>query len=191
MPQSPNPSNSAASLQHRADSSQFVAFQLDDQQYAFPIERIREIVILQNITPVPQVAEHVDGVTNLRGQIIPVVQLRCLFKLQRRPDDEETRTIVVQVGDRMIGCTVDSVSRVLRLPHSEIQEAPESIVAAADHAIAGFARLDLNADSKTADDPKLIILLDVDKLLRIDHLQADVQVAASTRAAQLAQSPST
>ena len=61
------------------DSSQFVGFQIDGQQYAFRIEQIQEIVILDQVTPTPQVADCVDGVTNLRGEIIPVITLRKLL----------------------------------------------------------------------------------------------------------------
>ncbi|MEM6473096.1 MAG: chemotaxis protein CheW [Planctomycetota bacterium] len=175
---------------HRADTSQFVAFELDGQAYAFPIEKIREIVILDHVTPVPQVASHVDGVTNLRGQIIPIVHLRCLFQLPRKSFDEETRTIVVQVGERTIGCTVDSVSQVLRVAHSEIQEAPETIASAAKHAISGFARMEQPPSDHEERASTLMILLDVESLLTIDHLQDDVMVAASTRATQLASSSS-
>ncbi|MEM0924622.1 MAG: chemotaxis protein CheW [Planctomycetota bacterium] len=183
-----NETQSSANPRHRADTSQFVAFELDQQTYAFPIEKIREIVILDHITPVPQVARHVDGVTNLRGQIIPIVHLRCLFDLPLRPFDDETRTIVVQVGERLIGCTVDSVSQVLRIAHADIQSAPESIATAGQNSIDGFAQVQRAlSDGEQNEEPRLIVLLDVEALLHIDHLQEDVQVAASTRAAQLAQ----
>lgn len=142
-------------------SSQFVGFYLDDQQYAFRIEMIREIVILDQLTPTPQVADCVEGVSNLRGEIIPILSLRTLLGLATKPTDSETRTIVVNVGERTLGCTVDSVSQVIRIPDTSIQPAPETVAATAGGYIAGFAKLD----------DGLVILLDIDQLLEPERLQ--------------------
>ncbi len=143
-------------------SSQFVGFHLDDQQYAIRIETIQEIVILDQLTPTPQVADCVEGVSNLRGEIIPIVSLRMLLGLETKPKDRESRTIVVNVDQRTIGCMVDSVSQVIRIPESSIQPAPETITATGGY-VAGFAKL---ADG-------LVILLDVDQLLLPERLQKD------------------
>ena len=142
-------------------SSQFVGFYLDEQQYAFRIEMIQEIVILDQLTPTPQVADCVEGVCNLRGEIIPIVSLRMLLGLEPKPTDSETRTIVVNVADRTLGCTVDSVSQVIRIPEASIQSAPET-VAAAGGFITGFAKLD----------DGLVVLLDIDRLLEPERLQS-------------------
>src|SRR5262249_18806350 len=119
----------AVSGASRKNSSQFVGFQLAGQDYAFRIEQIQEIVILDKVTKTPQVPEYVEGVSNLRGTIIPIINLRKLFGLEPRPVDSETRTIVVNVGARTMGCTVDMVSQVLRIPEEEIQPAPETVTA--------------------------------------------------------------
>ena len=137
------------------NTSQFVGFQIDGQQYAFRIEQIQEIVILDQVTPTPQVASYVEGVSNLRGAIIPIINLRRLLGMSPKPADSETRTIVVNVGDRTMGCTVDSVSQVIRIPQDAIQPAPDTMTSDGNHDIAGFAKLD----------DKLVILLDVDELL--------------------------
>ena len=142
-------------------SSQFVGFQLENQQYAFPIEKIQEIVILDQLTPTPQVADCVQGVSNLRGEIIPIVSLRLLLGLDPKPFDSETRTIVANVGERTLGCTVDSVSQVIRIPDDVIRPAPETVSAAAGSDIAGFAKLK----------DGLVILLDVDRLLEPGRLR--------------------
>ncbi len=141
-------------------TSQFVGFQIDGQQYAFRIEQIQEIVILDQVTQTPQVATYVEGVSNLRGAIIPIINLRELLGLARRPADSETRTIIVNVGDRTIGCTVDSVSQVIRIPEDSIQAAPDTLIADGTRDIAGFAKLD----------DKLVVLLDIDELLSTDRL---------------------
>lgn len=139
----------------KKNSSQFVGFQLADQEYAFRIEQIQEIVILKQVTRTPQVPDFVEGVSNLRGSIIPIINLRRLFALEPKPHDAETRTIVVNVGPRTMGCTVDMVSQVMRIPEESIQPAPETITAGGAHYIAGFAR----------HNGRLTILLDIDELL--------------------------
>ncbi len=144
----------------RSDTSQFVEFEVDARRYAFRIEKIREIVILKDITTTPQVASYVDGVSNLRGEIIPIINLRALFGLSRKPTDDETRTIVVNVGTRTIGCTVDTVTQVLRIADNNIQPAPETIASENATYIHGFAKVD----------DRLVIVLDVDELLNVEKL---------------------
>lgn len=142
------------------DSSQFVGFQIADQEYAFPIEQIREIVVLDQVTRTPQVPDYCEGVSNLRGAIIPIINVRKLFGLDPRTTDGETRTIVVQVGDKTMGCTVDTVSQVIRIPHDNIQPAPETVTAGGADYISGFARLA----------GRLLILLNINELLNPDQL---------------------
>ncbi|WP_092047986.1 chemotaxis protein CheW [Planctomicrobium piriforme] len=136
-------------------SSQFVGFKIDGQEYAFRIEQIQEIVIPHQVTKTPQVAEYVEGVSNLRGTIIPIINLRKLFALPGRPRDEETRTIVVNVGQRTMGCTVDAVTQVIRIPQENIQPAPSLVVTEGSSYISGFARLD----------DRLLVILDIQELL--------------------------
>ena len=111
----------------RRNTSQFVGFELDGQAYAFRIDQIQEIVILNQVTKTPQVPDFVEGVANLRGSIIPIINLRKLFRLTPRESDGNTRTIVVNVGERTMGCTVDLVSQVIRIPEENIQSAPETV----------------------------------------------------------------
>ena len=148
---SPSPTPGIA----KKNSSQFVGFQIAGQEYAFGIEQIREIVILEQVTRTPQVPAYVEGVSNLRGSIIPIINLRKLLGLDPKPTDSETRTIVVNVGQRTMGCTVDVVLQVLRIPQESIQPAPETVTADGADYIAGFAKYD----------GRLMILLDIDELL--------------------------
>ena len=138
-----------------AGSSQVVGFELAGQKYAFRIERIQEIITPGRITVIPEVPAYVAGVSNLRGTIIPVVNLRLLFGLPARDVDADTRTIVVNVGPRIMGCTVDTVSQVMRIMADQIHPAPTTVAAGGPRYIEGFARV--------GDD--LLILLDVDNLL--------------------------
>jgi purine-binding chemotaxis protein CheW len=145
----------------KRNSSQFVGFQIDEQHYAFRIEQIQEIVILDRVTQTPQVADYVEGVSNLRGVIIPIINLRKLLGLDPQPTDGDTRTIVVNVGQRIMGCTVDMVSHVIRIPEENIQPAPENLAADEGNYVAGFANVD----------DGLVILLDIDELLNPDRLR--------------------
>ncbi|HZZ79750.1 MAG TPA: chemotaxis protein CheW [Gemmataceae bacterium] len=139
----------------KKNTSQFVGFQLAGQDYAFRIEQIQEIVILAQVTRTPQVPAYVEGVSNLRGSIIPIINLRKLFGLEAKSADADTRTVVVNVGNRTIGCMVDTVSQVMRIPEENIRPAPETVTANGANYIAGFARMN----------ERLIILLDIDELL--------------------------
>ena len=150
------------------NSSQFVGFQIADQEYAFRIEQIQEIVILDRVTKTPQVPDYCDGVSNLRGSIIPIINLRTLFGLDPKAADAETRTIVVKVSERTMGCTVDTVSQVIRIPEDSIQPAPEQVTAGGANYIVGFAKLE----------GRLVIVLDINELLDLENLNQIRQASA-------------
>ena len=107
------------------------------------------------MTRVPDVPAYVIGVSNLRGTIIPVIDLRLLFGLDAREPNADTRTIVVNIGNRTMGCMVDAVSQVIRIPVDQIHSAPDAVAADGQRSVEGFAR--------AGDD--LFILLDVGSLL--------------------------
>lgn len=149
----------------KSNTSQFVGFQLANQEYLFPIDQIQEVVILKQVTKTPQVPAYVEGVANLRGSIIPIINLRNLFGLEPKPADADTRTIVVNLGARNMGCTVDMVSQVMRIPDESIRPAPETITANGAHYVAGFARLN----------GRLMIVLNINELLepgKLEHINA-------------------
>ena len=139
----------------QAASAQFVGFEIDGQKYLFRIERIQEIITPGSVTRVPDVAGYVVGVSNLRGTIIPIIDLRLLFGIKARAPSADTRTIVVNIGNRTMGCMVDSVSQVIRIPVDQIHSAPDAVAADGQRSVEGFAR--------AGDD--LFILLDVGSLL--------------------------
>lgn len=148
---------------HAASRSggQFVGFLLDGQQYLFRIEGIREIVTPGRLTRLPEVPGYILGVSNLRGTIIPVIDLRRLFGLAPQEIDSETRTVVAVVGGRVVGCMVDAVSQVIRLAAEQLAPADETVVPEAARYVAGFARLP----------DGLAIVLDVGHLLDPDLLE--------------------
>lgn len=139
---------------------QFVGFRLDGEDYAIAITKIREIILMKPITRLPQVPDSIEGLINLRGTVIPIVNLRKKFALSARPLDDETRTIVVTVHDKTVGCIVDEVTQVMRIAADQIQAIPVSMAAAARRFVSGLARLD----------DRLIILLDTDRLFTPDEL---------------------
>ena len=147
--------------------AQFVAFRIENQTYAFRIEQIQEIVILSQVTRTPQVPDYVEGVANLRGSIIPIVNLRTLFGLEQKAYDTETRTIVVNVGKRVIGCTVDTVTQVIRIGKDDLHAAPDTVTGHGASYIAGFARVQ----------DQLIVLLEVDDLLDPQKLEQVSQIS--------------
>jgi purine-binding chemotaxis protein CheW len=149
----------------REDQSirQLVGFRLDDADYAIAITKIREIILMKPITRLPQVPPSIEGLINLRGTVIPIVNLRKRFGLTPRPFDDETRTIVVTVHDKTIGCIVDEVTQVIRVSSDQVQPVPIAMTAVAKRYIAGLARLE----------ERLVIILDIEKLFGPDEIELD------------------
>lgn len=105
------------------DRNQIVIFQLGAEEYAVDITQSKEILKLSKITPVPNTPDFVRGVVNLRGQIVPVVDLRRRFNIEGNSDKE--RIITVEVNDSLIGLVVDYVNEVLWYNMDELEPAPE------------------------------------------------------------------
>jgi len=110
-------------------SGKYLTFALSDEEYGLPVLKVREIIKVMDITQVPQVPAHVRGVINLRGKVIPVIDLRLKFGFPSQEYTERTCIIVVDVdlgsANVMMGIVVDSVSEVLNLTGAEIDAAPE------------------------------------------------------------------
>lgn len=107
-----------------AAGGKFLTFFLDQEEYGIEILSVREIIGLLPVTPVPQTPYYVQGVVNLRGQVIPVVDLRLKFDMAGIDPTEETCIIVVQTGGAQLGIIVDKVSEVLDIPTRDIVDAP-------------------------------------------------------------------
>lgn len=101
---------------------QLVVFQLGQEEYGVDIQTVQEIIRPVKITRVPGAPEHVEGVIDLRGKIIPVIDLHKKLQLGQRQNTESARIIVVQVDDALTGIIVDGVSEVLRLPAEQIEK---------------------------------------------------------------------
>ncbi|GAB6158058.1 chemotaxis protein CheW [Desulfotomaculum varum] len=147
---------------------QIVVFQLAEQVYGIDINSVYEIIRMENITKIPRAPHFVEGVINLRGRIIPVIDLSRRFSLGQKERTQASRIIIVEVAGQTVGMIVDSVQEVLRLTLSAI-EPPPPVVHGIDAAyLRGIAILE----------ERLIILLDQDKILleeeKTQLLQADI-----------------
>jgi purine-binding chemotaxis protein CheW len=167
------PSGERGSGRRDSATVQFVGFRLDREEYAIPITTIQEIIVMKPITRLPQVPAFIEGLINLRGSVIPVVNLRRLFGLPAREFDDETRTVIINVGGRTLGYVVDEVTQVMRVAADQIQPPPVSVAALAKRHIAGLARLD----------DRLLIILDVERLLAPEELEV---VSADTPGSPIA-----
>ena len=103
---------------------QLVTFSLLEEEFGLPILDVREIIRMTEITPVPNAPSFVEGVINLRGQIIPVVDLRKRFNLNATEADDDSRIIVVEIVGNILGLVVDKVAEVLRIPVDSISPPP-------------------------------------------------------------------
>lgn len=139
-----------------AELLQLVSFTLGKEEYAVDILRVQEINRMVDITSIPNAPFYIEGVINLRGKVIPVVNLRKKFGFDSKEMDSHSRIMVVDVG-RTIGLVVDSVSEVLRLSPDTI-EPPPSLTAnnGSSEYILGVGKLE----------DRLLILLDIEKLLK-------------------------
>jgi purine-binding chemotaxis protein CheW len=125
--------------------SKFLTFVLDSEHYGVEVMKIREIIRMQKITPVPQMPSHVKGVINLRGKIIPVMDLRLRFDLTAKDADDNTCIVVVNLvrndgSNALTGLVVDNVEEVLNINTAEIEDAPEVGTTTAGDCILGLAK---------------------------------------------------
>jgi len=148
---------------------QIVGFRIGSETYGVRIGSVREIVRVPEITAVPSAPDTVEGVINLRGKIIPVMDLRKRFGQSEIKPDKKNRILVVELENKMLGLIVNSASEVLKIPPSEI-EAPGSVFADGESGyVTGVGKLS----------GRLIILLDISKLLHRPELKR-LEEAAET-----------
>jgi purine-binding chemotaxis protein CheW len=149
--------NAGETSQERTEV-QLVTFMLSGEEYGVPISQIQEIDRLSKITQVPKAARFVKGVTNLRGEVIPVLDTRKRFDLEAKASDDRTRIIIVELGGVKTGLIVDSVREVLSLSRKDISPPPEAIHSGIDQRfISGIGKVDSGK--------RMLVLLDVEKIL--------------------------
>lgn len=157
----------------RLDERQIVVFNLGKEEFGVNINEVREIIRMEQITKIPNTAEYVKGVINLRGGIIVVIDLAMKLGLVSKQADKNTRIIVIDVNDNTIGMVVDSATEVLRLNADQIEPAPAVITSKIDSDyIEGVGILG----------ERLLILLDLAKVLKAQEIEHVKQVRGTAPA---------
>ena len=155
-------------FQKEAESiaGKYLTFNLGDEGYGLEILKVQEIIGMQEITKIPKTPEYVKGVINLRGKVIPVVDLRLKFGMQKKETTRKTCILVTQVGKAekslTLGVVVDEVSEVLNITKDQIEPPPSFGAQVDTHFILGMAK----------NDSEVKILLDIDKVFSADKLQS-------------------
>lgn len=144
-------------LAHREGSGtlQLVSFRLGQEEYGVEITKVQEIILMGEITKVPQTPEYIKGLINLRSSVIPIVDLRLRFGLPPQDTTDETRIMVVNVRGKTIGIIVDAVSEVLRISKDQIAPPPPTVAGLGREYLTGLVKLD----------KRLLILLDIERIL--------------------------
>jgi purine-binding chemotaxis protein CheW len=141
-----------------------VGFRVGRETYGVPITALHEIVRVPEITAVPDAPDYLEGVINLRGKIVSVVDLRKRFGKRSTELDRRSRILVVEHGGRLVGMIVDSASEVLKIPESDVESAPAMMQEGGLDCVTGLGKYQ----------GRLIILLDIGKILAVrEHKDKD------------------
>lgn len=138
-------------------SNQLVTFRLAGEELALPMKSVQEIIKLPEITQVPNTSSYIDGIGNLRGRILPVVNLRKRLALGHKERDDATRIVVINCGGITVGLVVDSVSEVMHIEQSALETPPESSSGIEGQYLRGIAKID--------DGKRLVLILAEDQIL--------------------------
>jgi len=154
-----NLKNTEGGERKMAEEEQLVSFKIENEEFGVGIEEVQEIIRLPEITRVPKAPSFVEGVINLRGNVLPVIDLRKRFDLEATKKTNATRIVVVNVDDKTTGIIVDSVSEVLRLSKDAVEPPPPIV--------AGIEAKYLRGIGKLNDGKRLIVLLDLNEVLTV------------------------
>ena len=136
-----------------------VSFHLGNEEYGVDIAQVQEIIRMVEITHVPRAPHFMEGVINLRGQLIPIIDLRTRFSMPRAETTKSTRIVVTEIGSKRVGIVVDSVSEVLNIPLEQVEDAPDMIAGVGTEYIQGVGKVG----------DRLIILLDLTMVISGDE----------------------
>ena len=139
--------------------NQLISFEVGEEEYGLEILRVKEVIRIREITRLPRAPSFVKGIINLRGDVIPIIDLRDKFGLEAREETAQTRVIVVEVEGRLMGMVVDSASQVVRIPADQIDPPPPVLGGFSQEFITGVGKLE----------DKLVILLNADAILTVDE----------------------
>lgn len=158
-----NPSASPTTCESttlEANQSQLVSFRLANEEYAVDIMRVQEIVLMGRITRMPNVPEYLRGLINLRGHVIPIVDLRIRFGLRQTEPSEDSRVIILNVNQKTLGIIVDSVNEVLRIQADQVDSSSLGVTGTGREYVNGLVKFE----------KKLLLLLNVEHLLDEDSV---------------------
>jgi len=147
--------------QYSGEKIQVVSFHLGSEEYGVDISQVQEMIRMVDITHVPRAPHFMEGVINLRGQLIPIIDLRTRFGMPRNAHTKNTRIVVTEIAGKRVGIIVDSVSEVLNLPIENVEEAPEMIAGVGTEYISGVGKVN----------DRLIILLELQKVISTQEKQ--------------------
>lgn len=147
----------------------FLTFHMANEDYGIGICHVTEIIGIQNVTEVPDMPDYIRGVINLRGKVIPIMDVRTRFKMPPREYDERTCIIVVNIDDKSVGLVVDKVNEVADIPDDQIEPPPRTKKEGGGY---------IQGMGKIGDEVK--ILLDVNKLLYEDELEELEEVSQNS-----------
>ncbi|MGB0714951.1 MAG: chemotaxis protein CheW [Phycisphaerae bacterium] len=145
-------------LDDGTSAQQIVSFCLGDEEYGVNIMNVQEVILVGKITPLPRVPSHICGLINLRGHVIPIIDLRKKFELPPTEPSEHSRIIILNVIGKTMGVTVDAVHEVLRVNQTDIEPPPEALLGSAEEYLQGLVRFD----------SKLLVLLDIQKIVEAE-----------------------
>ena len=151
-----------------------VGFRIGAETFGVPIARVKEIVRVPAITAIPEAPACVEGVINLRGKIIPVVDLRKRFGEEAAAPGKKSRILVAEAESKLVGLLVDSASEVLNIPRSAVEDPPDVFDEHDLRYVTGVGKLD----------SRLIILLDLTKVLEKGDLKRLGEITAQTQSAE-------
>lgn len=153
------PIESTESRVELEDSTNLVTFRLGSGEYAIDIMQAKEIIKMEKITLIPNAPDFVEGVINLRGNIIPIIDLKKRFNLEEIEGDKNTGIIIVKIEDVDMGIIIDSISKVVSISNSDIQPPPPMLSGIGQKYIKGVGKLE----------DKLLVVLDLEKLFTTDE----------------------
>jgi len=150
---------------------QLVTFLLGDDEFGADIMDVKEIIRVPEITKVPNAPEYVEGACNLRGNVLPIIDGRTRFNIERKQKDENSRVLVMDVDGKATGVIVDKVSEVMRVSNADIEEPPQIVKNVDSDYLNGVVKLD-NGN-------RLVMLLDIVKALKVNTVEKEKQNAHS------------
>ena len=137
------------------DLNQLISFEVGNEEYGLDILGVKEVIRIREITRLPKAPSFVKGIINLRGDVIPIIDLRDKFGLENQEYTDMTRVIVVDVDEKLVGMVVDAASQVVRIPADQIEPPPPIVGGLSTEYIRGVGKLD----------ERLVILLNIDRIL--------------------------